>query len=217
MPNQLVIFDFDGTLADTLRDIATALNQTLREAGLPAAQEAQVRTWIGAGVGPLIEHAVPEDRRAPQQLAAFTARFRDHYERCCLDTTTLYPGIPACVARLSGHTLAVLSNKPARFLDRMVSGLGLAGHFAVVVGGDTAPLRKPDPAALEFVIRATGVRPAGLWMVGDSAIDVTTGRAAGARTIGCAWGFRSREELREAGVEFLVEHPSEIPPLIGHA
>ena len=215
MPDQLVIFDFDGTLADTLRDIATALNQALREAGLAAAPETQVRAWIGDGVGPLIEHAVPEDRRTAQQLAALAARFRAHYERGCLDTTTLYPGILECVAHLAGHTLAVLSNKPTHFLDRMVTGLGLAGHFAAVVGGDALPLRKPDPAAPEPVVHAVGRRPAGLWMVGDSAIDVATGRAAGAHTIGCAWGFRSREELCAAGVEFLVEHPSEIPPLIG--
>ncbi len=215
MPSQLVVFDFDGTLADTVRDIATALNQALGDAGLAAASETQVRAWIGEGVGPLIEHAVPEDRRSTQQLAALSARFRERYERCCLDTTALYPGIPECLARLSGHTLAVLSYNPQRFLARRVSGLGLAGRFAAVVGGDALPRRKPDPSAVELVIRAAGVRPAGLWLVGDSAIDVATGRAAGARTIGCAWGFRSREELREAEVEFLVEDPSEIPPLIG--
>lgn len=214
MSNQLILLDFDGTLADTWRDIATALNRTLREAGLRAAHGRQVRAWVGEGVGPLIEHAVPEHMRSPERLAALIARFRDHYDRCCLDTTTLYAGIAECVAQLSGNTLAILSNKPTRFLDRMVTELGLGGRFAAVVGGDVLPRRKPDPAAVEFVVRATGVRPRALWMVGDSAIDVATGRAAGAHTIGCAWGLRGADELRGAGVEFLVEHPSEIPPLI---
>jgi phosphoglycolate phosphatase len=217
MPGQLVIFDFDGTLADTWRDIAAALNRTLDEAGLRAATGPQVRAWVGEGVGPLIEHAVPGHMRSPERVAALVARFREHYDRCCLDTTALYPGIAECVARLSGHTLAILSNKPVRFLERMVTQLGLGGCFAAVVGGDMLSLRKPDPAAVEFVVGATGGRAQGLWMVGDSAIDVATGRAAGAHTVGCAWGLRGAGELRDAGVEFLVEHPCEIPPLIGPA
>lgn len=214
MPRQLIIFDFDGTLADTWRDIAIALNQTFREVGLAAARDAQVRDWIGNGLLRLLERAVPESERSPQRIAALYARFREHYDRGCLDTTTLYDGIPECLARLSGHSLAILSNKPTHVLERIVAGLGLAGRFAAVIGGDALPVKKPDAAAVAHVVRAVGVRPALVWMIGDSAIDVATGRAAAAHTIGCAWGLRGAPELRAAGAEFLVEHPSEIPPLI---
>ena len=214
---RLVIFDFDGTLADTWRDIATALNHALREAGWPIASDAQVREWIGHGITHLIERALPEPARSGARIAAIERRFRAHYAGCCLDTTVLYPGIAECVAQLSAHTLAVLSNKPDEFLFRMLDALGLAGRFAAVVGGDTTPAHKPDPAAVAHVVRAAGARPDELWMVGDSALDVATGRAAGARTIGCAWGLRGAAELRAAQAEFVVDHARDIPPIIGTA
>jgi phosphoglycolate phosphatase len=214
MPAQLVIFDFDGTLADSWRDIGTALNHTLREARLAEASPDEVRLWVGEGVVRLVERAVPERERAPQRLAALVDRFRAHYERCCLDTTALYPGMAQCLRDLSAHTLAVLSNKPTPFLARMLAGLGVADCFAVVVGGDGASPAKPDPAAVGYVVGRIAPRPEAVWMVGDSALDIAGGRAAGARTIGCAWGLRGAEELRAAAADFVVEHPSEIPPLV---
>ena len=104
-----------------------------------------------------------------------------------------------CLEALSGETLAVLSNKPVRFLHRIIDGLGLKSVFGAVLGGDTLSIRKPDPAVLVHVLERLGSRDAEVWMVGDSAIDVETGRAAGARTIGCGWGLRGREELRRGG------------------
>jgi len=148
-------------------------------------------------------------------VTALYARLRVHYGRCCLDTTTLYPGVSECLARLSKHTLAILSNKPASFLDRMVIGLGLADRFAAVVGGDALPAPKPDPRALAHVAAVAAFSKGEVWMIGDSGLDIASGRAAGARTIGCTWGMRDAEELRAAQAEFVVEHPLEIPPLIG--
>jgi phosphoglycolate phosphatase len=209
------VFDFDGTLADTWRDIAAALDRTLAEAGLPRALGADVRFWIGEGVLPLLRRAVPELERDGERLARLFERFGEHYLRGCLDTTEPYPGIPECLDALREHTLVVVSNKPARFLERLVEGLGWKRHFRSVVGGDSLAVRKPDRAVIEHVVRGLADPPHEVWVVGDSAIDVATGRAAGARTIGCAWGLRGRSELRDAGVEFLVEHPREIPPLVG--
>ncbi len=211
---RVVVFDFDGTLADTWRDLATALNRTLADTGLPAVEGPQVRAWIGDGALKLLANALPESERAAERLEAHYERFRAHYDRCCLDTSELYPGIAACLEALGHESLAVLSNKPARFLDRMIDGLGIKGVFAAVLGGDTLPVRKPDPAVLRGVIERLGVQPREIWMIGDSAVDVETGRAGGARTIGCGWGLRGREELRAAGVEFLLEHPREIPATV---
>jgi phosphoglycolate phosphatase len=212
--SRVVIFDFDGTLADTWRDLATALNRTLADAGLPPVEGPQVQAWIGDGALKLLANALPAGERAPERLESHYERFRSYYDRCCLDTTELYPGMSACLEALGQESLAVLSNKPARFLDRIIEGLGIKGVFGAVLGGDTLAIRKPDPAVLTEAVVRLGVRPSEVWMVGDSAIDVETGRAAGARTIGCAWGLRGREELRAAGVEFLLEHPREIAPLV---
>jgi phosphoglycolate phosphatase len=215
LTSRVVVFDFDGTLADTWRDLQTALNRTLADTGLPPVEGPQVRAWIGDGALKLLANALPVTERAPERLEGHYERFRTHYDRCCLDTTELYPGIAQCLEALSHDQLAVLSNKPARFLDRIIDGLGIKGVFGAVLGGDTLPVRKPDPALIEGVIERLGVRrPAEVWMIGDSAVDVETGRAAGARTIGCGWGLRGREELRAAGVEFLLESPSDIAPTI---
>ncbi len=209
----IVVFDFDGTLADTWRDIATALNRTLRDAGLPEVEGPQVRFWIGEGVRALLQHAM--SGLPPRDLDRLFARFLEHYAECCLDTTRIYPGVIGCLDALSGLPLAVASNKPARFLERVMVGLDLRKRFDVVLGGDALPVRKPDPEVLRHVAREAGcAEPTEIWMIGDSRIDVDTGRAAGARTVGCAWGLRGREELESARVEFLVEDPSEIPPLI---
>ncbi len=207
---RVVIFDFDGTLADTWRDLASALNRTLADAGLPAVTGPQVKAGIGDGALKLLAMSLPEAERAPERLEAHYERFRAHYDRCCLDTTDLYPGMADCLDALSGETLAVLSNKPVRFLDRIIEGLGLESVFGAVLGGDTLSIRKPDPAVLVHVLDRLGRRSAEVWMVGDSAVDVETGLAAGARTIGCGWGLRGREELLAAGAEFLLEHPREI-------
>lgn len=208
----LVVFDFDGTLADTWRDIATALNRTLAEAGLPAAAGPQVQAWIGHGVVPLLRRAAGSEDAA--RIDPLYARFRVHYAACCLDTTTLYPGMAEALDALAGYRLAVLSNKPGRFLDQIIAGLGLAPRFATVVGGDALPVAKPDPATLAHVVAACG-GAAPVWMVGDSAVDVETGRRYGARTIGCAWGLRPAAELHAAGAEAVIAHPAELAAAIG--
>lgn len=213
---RLIVFDFDGTLADTWRDIATALNRALRDADLPAVAGPEVRGWIGEGLRRLIERALPAGTAAPERIEALTAEFRAHYAGCCTDTTVLYPGIAECLAALSGERLAILSNKPTRFLTAIAEALGIAARFTAIVGGDAVPVAKPDPAALRYVVRASGGADT-VWMVGDSAIDVATGRAAGAHTIGCTWGLRGGAELRAAGAAYIVDSPAEIAPIIARA
>lgn len=213
--SRLVVFDFDGTLADTWRDLATALNQTLADAGLPPVSGPEVRSWIGDGALKLLSRALPAEERAGGRLELHFERFRAHYDLNCLETTDLYPGIAECLDALCGEAvLAVLSNKPARFLDRIVEGLDLGKRFAAVLGGDSLAVTKPDPATLHLLVERLELRPDEIWMVGDSAVDIATGRAAGARTIGCAWGLRSVEELRAAGAEALVDEPAEIPSVV---
>lgn len=214
MAGDLLIFDFDGTLADTWRDIATGLNRTLSEAGLAEATGAEVRDWVGRGVRVLIARAIDDDDQA--RIEALYQRFRVHYTDCCLDTTALYAGMRAALDALAvRHRLAILSNKPQFFLDRIAEGLGIVPLFAAVVGGDALAVSKPDPATIAHVVASVGVAPdTAVWMIGDSAVDVDTGRACGARTVGCAWGLRPRAELEQAGAEIIIAAPAELPPLI---
>ena len=209
-----MVFDFDGTLADTWRDIATALNRTLVDAGFDPVDGPEVRFWIGDGVIKLLERAVPEPQRSSASVEQLYASFRGHYDQCCLETTETYPGIVECLDSLGDAVLAVASNKPGRFLDRVIQGLGLKGYFRVVLAGDTLETRKPDPEVMRHLLERLGVEPTRVWMVGDSAVDIETGRAAGARTIGCGWGLRGRDELRSAGADHLIESPREIPLLV---
>ena len=227
-PRPLLVFDFDGTLADTWRDLAAALNRALADEGLPIVEGPEVKFWVGYGVRPLLARAVPDAE--PARLEQLYARFAAHYERGCLDTTRLYDGIAECLAACRGADLVVASNKPAVFLLPMVERLGLAPHFAAVFGGDSLAARKPDPAVLYEVAARVGYdrfrrserserageapEAPSIWMIGDSAVDVETGRGAGARTIGCAWGLRGRDELAEAACDHLIEHPSEIASLV---
>jgi phosphoglycolate phosphatase len=211
---RLVVFDFDGTLADTWRDLATALNETLADAGLEGVTGPEVKAWIGEGALKLLRQALPESELEPERLRVHMERFRSYYDRCCLDTTELYPGIRECLEALAGEHLAVLSNKPLRFLDRIVEGLGIDKRFCAVLGGDSLEVQKPDPAVIEHLVRRLDAPPREIWMIGDSAVDVRTGRAAGARTLGCTWGLRGVEELVAAGADLLVDHPGEIPPRV---
>ncbi len=213
-PRPLVAFDFDGTLADTWRDIATAINHTLEEEGLPAAEGPEIRFAIGEGVLPLLQRICPERTRDAAQLEALYMRFRDHYERVCLDTTELYEGMAACLDRLTEATLVVASNKPARFLLPMLGALDIEDRFAAVIAGDSLEVRKPDPTVWEALEARVSGTHGERWMIGDSAVDVETGASVGATTIGCAWGLRGTAELRGAGADHIVEHPSEIAKLV---
>lgn len=209
-----MIFDFDGTVADTWRDIATALNETLREVGLAAVSGPDVRYWIGDGALKLLERAIPAEQRTREFVEQLYEAFRVHYDRCCLDTTETYPGMVEALDTLSHLALAVLSNKPSRFLDRVIAGLGLKDYFRLVLGGDALPAKKPDPQTVANVLERIGVEPERVYFVGDSAVDVETGRGAGAVTIGCTWGLRGRDELRRAGADHLIETPRQLPPII---
>ena len=212
---RLIAFDFDGTLADTWRDIAAALNRALSEAELPEVHGPEVRNMIGDGARKLLERAVPPERRNPADIDALYAIFADYYDRCCLDTTELYPGVEVALNELASEELAICSNKPSRFLDRIVEGLGLKGRFRVVLGGDAIPgVRKPDRRVLEHLVSRVDFAPSEFWMVGDSAVDVRTGKAASARTLACAWGLRGRDELRDAVPDFLIDDPLEIAPVV---
>jgi phosphoglycolate phosphatase len=204
---RVAILDLDGTLLDTLDDLAYAVNAALAEVGLPPRSLAEVRTLVGGGARRLVERAVGPSAHLVEP--ALEAWWRE-YEAHCLDRTRPYPGIPAVLAG-AGRALAVHTNKPGRLARKILGGVGLLDRFTAVLGGDEAP-KKPDPAGtLELLARA-GCAPADAVFVGDSKVDVATARAAGIRHVAVTWGFATREELVAAGATEFAETAADLAP-----
>jgi phosphoglycolate phosphatase len=205
-----VIFDLDGTLVDTLADIADALNHVLAARDLPTHGLDDYRRFIGAGVELLVQRAVPES--ALSHGAAIISEYRAYYAEHMLDRSTPYPGIAEMLAQLAARALplSVLSNKPDAATRQMVAALFPEVPFVDVVGQRPDRPRKPDPSvALELAARLR-VAPARCAFVGDSDFDMQTARAAGMLAVGVTWGFRGRAELMQNGAHVLIERPAEL-------
>ena len=199
-----LIFDLDGTLVDTKADLAAATNYMLRTLGLPPLSVDQIESFIGLGAYVLIERALGQERA--DLVADGFALFMDYYTAHLLDRTTPYPGIEALLraARARGMRLSVLTNKPERPTQAILSGLGLADYFSGIIGGDTLPKRKPDPAGVFVLQKAADCPSTATLLIGDSPIDIRTGRAAGIATCGVTWGF-GRAGFETCPPTFLIE------------
>jgi phosphoglycolate phosphatase len=209
-----VMFDLDGTLADSLGDLANATNQALTSLGLPAHPREKYRTMVGDGARVLCERATPAERRdlVPEVLQ----RMRAHYAAHWFEETRLYAGIPELVAALSerGYRLAVLSNKPEDFTRQMIAHYFPDNPFQAVRGQRAGTPLKPDPAGALAIAGELAV-PAPAWLyLGDTNTDMATARAAGMKPVGVLWGFRDREELVGSGAAEIVAAPAEVLKLL---
>jgi phosphoglycolate phosphatase len=187
-PFAALAFDLDGTLVDSRRDLANALNAVRAARGLPPHDLAAIEGMVGEGVTVLVHRAFRElgDAEVPEALTAFLVE----YERGCLETTRPYPGVEELLEVAADRwPLAVLTNKPERLAVRVIAGLGLASRFRAVVGGDSLPVRKPDPETLRLVAGRLRVPAAALPLIGDSRVDLATARAAGAPAVAVTWGY----------------------------
>jgi phosphoglycolate phosphatase len=186
-PCRLFLFDLDGTLIDSRADIVYSLNLALAGLGVPPLPEAHIVHYVGSGVRKLIERSLHElTGREPD--SALTQKgvtlFREEYGKHLLDQTCLRPGVEEALERLSWAKFAVVSNKPEHFSRRILEGLGLAGRFCIILGGDSTPHQKPDPEPLLKAMDACVAPPSETAMVGDSAVDIEAGKAAGVITCG---------------------------------
>lgn len=206
------IFDLDGTLLDTLGDLAASVNYALRTHGMPEHSVDDVRRFVGNGVRKLMERAVPDGADNPRFDAAF-ATFRQHYMAHSLDTTRPYEGIPEALEALKarGCHLAVVSNK------MMAATQELCRHFfpdtiEVAIGEDEAAgiRRKPAPDTVFAALKALGVGKENAAYVGDSDVDIQTACNAGLPCISVLWGFRDRDFLLQNGAETFISTPSEL-------
>jgi phosphoglycolate phosphatase len=186
----LVVFDLDGTLIDSTADLAAAVNATLAKIApaAPALSLDRIRCFVGHGVGMLVARALAE-ARLPARPEEVLPVYLDIYRRGMLNQTTLYPGVTEALALLEGYALAVLTNKPGDMARAILEGLGVAGRFARICGPEDVPARKPDPAGLRWLMAEAGAGPEATAMVGDSPVDVRTGRAAGVLTVGVSYGL----------------------------
>jgi phosphoglycolate phosphatase len=209
----LLVFDLDGTLVDSRADIRSGLNEALDRIhpGTPPLTPEEVRSMIGEGALLLVTKALRATGHddAPRDVLPV---FLDCYRKRLLDETRLYPGVQETLEALSGRPMAVLTNKPGDLSRTIVDGLGVGRFFGRVVGGGDLATKKPDPEGLRLLMQEAGVRPAETTMVGDSAIDVRTGRAAGARTVGVTFGF-DPEGVRAVGPDVLIDR---WPDLLDH-
>jgi phosphoglycolate phosphatase len=192
-----LVFDLDGTLIDSRRDITTAINRMRAERGLPPLALEQVVTMVGEGARLLVERALGGEATGPA-LDEALAGYLEHYRQVCLDTTQPYPGVESMLETLAPlYPLALLSNKGEALSLRILEGLGLRRFFREVLGGDSLPSRKPDPAGLLLLADRLGVTPDRLLLVGDTWVDAMTARNAGSAFALVEWGF-PRTPLRES-------------------
>lgn len=205
-----VLFDLDGTLVDTLADLANATNHALARLGCPTHPREAYRYFVGDGARVLCARALPADRQDLVEEAV--QLMRAYYERHCFDESRPYAGIEELLGELARRAvpMAVLSNKPDAFTKRVVRHFFARTTFAVVRGQVPHLPLKPDPMAARLIAQDVGVE-AGAWLyLGDTNTDMRTARAAGMFAVGALWGFRPREELEEAGAEAFVETPHEV-------
>lgn len=214
-PPELIIFDLDGTLVDSRRDLADALNHARVGFGLPPLDVETVSAFVGDGVRILIERAFATTD--PNVVEAALAAFRPYYGAHCLDHTRLYPDVRETLATLPVRALAVLTNKPEAFARTILEGLEVGSRFVAVIGGDSGPMRKPDPAGVHEILRRTGVAPARAVLVGDSTIDLGAARAAGVRAGLVGWGFGREADLRAARPDFFLRRFADLPAALGLA
>lgn len=216
MHYKAILFDLDGTLLDTLEDLATAANRALGTLGLPAHPTDAYRVFVGDGLRTLAERILPGEQRSAAQVDALVAAFEREYSRTWNERTAPYAGVPEMLDRLTGdgYRMSVLSNKPDAFTRLCVEQLLPHWTFAPLYGQRPGVPKKPDPAAALAIAAELGLDPAEVLYLGDTATDMHTARAAGMAAVGVLWGFRTADELRAAGARHLITHPGELAPLL---
>ncbi len=209
---KLVIFDLDGTLLNTIADLAEATNRALAHYGFPTHETEAYRFFVGNGINKLFERSLPEAHRSAEDVAAIRSRFLPYYDAHNADLSTPYPGIPKVLSALQeqGILLAVASNKYQSATSKLIAHYFPHIHFAEVLGQREGIPVKPDPTIVHDILRQTGVHPEDVLYVGDSGVDMQTAHAAGVTAVGVSWGFRPYEELAAHQPEYIIERAEEL-------
>lgn len=213
---QLVIFDLDGTLLNTIDDLGAATNHALRIGGYPEHSLSSYPMFVGRGVTRLIERALPEDARSPEIIAPLLEHFKEYYNEHLTDATVPYDGIPELLDELTsmGVKIAVASNKYQSAVERLINNFFPRLPWVAVEGQKEGIPTKPDPSIVFEILGKTPTRKSKVLYAGDSGVDMETARRACVDSCGVTWGFRPVRELREHHADNIVNTPSEILSIV---
>jgi len=204
----LIIFDLDGTLIDSRRDIADCVNWTLQEMDLDPIPHEHIYQYVGHGVRTLIEGAVGEAHGHDYDSAMKI--FDRHYTAHLLDHTRLYPGMAEVLQQWQHTPMAVITNKPQRYTDPIIDGLKLRKCFAAVLGREACPEMKPHPQPILHLMEQIGAAEKQTLIIGDTEVDIEAGRRAGIKTCGVLFGFGRAEKVKAAEPDYLVNRPEDL-------
>ena len=218
IPRKCVLFDLDGTLVDSLADLANSMNRVLTRQGLPPHPIQAYRYFVGNGINTLVQRALPVEAQQQNLVQDCVQKMRQEYAMHWADTTRPYPGIAQLLDTLAtlGIQMAILSNKPDELTQEVVRKLLPEWDFAAVAGARETIPKKPDPAGALRIANLLHHEPADFLYLGDTNTDMQTARAAGMFAIGALWGFRTADELKEHGAQALLAVPMELCPLLNH-
>ncbi len=216
---QALLFDLDGTLLDSVPDLASALDATLADAGHAPAGLALAAAWVGNGARLLVARALAHAlglasvEQVPEpQLDHALARFLEHYQQRLAVHSQLYPGVADTLdkLRLCGFKLAVVTNKPGRFVPPLLAHFGIGRHFQLVLGGDALPEKKPSPEPLLHCARQFALSPEQCLMVGDSRTDINAARAAGMPVVCVSYGYNHGRDVAEYAPDAVIDGLAEL-------
>ena len=205
---QIIIFDLDGTLVDSKADITFAFNLTLEEFGLPSVAENVIADFVGTGVRPLMRQVIPEGSQV--QYADLAKRFEQLYAENLSRETRLFPGFEQVLHQWADRQKYILTNKLQYFTDKLLKEIGLSDVFMGVFGRDAFERSKPDPLPIIEICRIARVDTSQAVMIGDTPVDVTAGKAAGASTVGVSWGYSAAGVLEASGPDVIVHSPKDL-------
>lgn len=216
---KLVIFDLDGTLLDTIADLAQSTNYALEQNGFPVHPTEAYRFFVGNGINKLFERALPEGEKTEENVRRIREVFLPYYDRHNTDCSRPYPGIPEVLEELQrkGISVAVASNKYQAATRKLIAWYFPEISFAEVLGQREGVPAKPDPAIVQDILRSTGTAPEDTLYVGDSGVDMQTAFNSGVTACGVTWGFRPRTELEKFEPAYIVEDAESLLQVIEQA
>ena len=207
----IFVYDFDGTLADTFEDIAHSVNLTLTEMNLQSLDRGIIRKNIGSGLVNLMTRSL--SCLGCNDVETAVSLFQKHYGIHLLDQTKLYPNVRETVDYFSNKKNAILSNKPVSYIKKILDSLNFQNSFDLTLGGNSLDSRKPDPKGLQTIIKKLNCLAENVLMIGDSAVDVETGRNAGVLTCGVTYGLGDQSSLHDSKPDYLIDDLSKLKSL----
>jgi len=217
MKCKCVIFDLDGTLVNSLEDLADSMNKVLLENGYPAHNYEPYKYFIGNGIRNLVVQALPDYARTEEIISACYGLMIKYYNECCTVKTCLYEGIPELVKKLKEKNikLAVLCNKAEELTKQIINTLLSPSDFEIIIGARPDLPSKPDTTGALLICKELGIQPGDIIYLGDTKVDMITANSAGMFPVGVLWGFRSKSVLLQNGAKMIIKHPLELLELTG--